>query len=93
MLYQDAEMFLRAAGNASPVLWFDENKHAAVADFCFNLGMTRYKASTLRRRINAGDWQGAQQELAKWVWGGGKRLPGLVLRRAAEAALLQTEAV
>lgn len=60
----------------------------AISDFVFNLGPTRYAASTLRRRVNIGDWAGARAELAKWVWGGGRRLPGLVLRRQAEAALL-----
>ena len=88
-MHQDAEVFMRAAGNLSPVLWFDEDKHAAIADFCFNLGSSRYKASTLKRRIDVGDWEGARDELAKWVWGGGRKLPGLVARRAAEAGLLK----
>ena len=89
MMRQDAEVFMRAAGNLSPVLWFDEVKHAAIADFCFNLGSSRYKASTLKRRVDAGDWEGACDELAKWVWGGGRKLPGLVARRAAESGLLK----
>lgn len=89
LMHQDAEVFMRAAGNLSPVLWFDEDKHAAIADFCFNLGSSRYKASTLKRRIDSGDWEGARDELAKWVWGGGRKLPGLVARRAAEAGLLK----
>ena len=88
MMQQDADVFTRAAGNLSPVLWFDEDKHAAIADFCFNLGTTRYKASTLKRRVDSGDWDGAAEELRKWVWGGGRKLPGLVARRAAEAALM-----
>lgn len=88
MMHRDAELFTRAAGNLSPVLWFDEKKHAAIADFCFNLGTSRYKASTLKRRIDAGDWDGAADELKKWVWGGGKKLPGLVARRSAEGSLL-----
>ena len=41
-----------------------------------------------RVRINAGDAAGARVELMKWVRGGGRVLPGLVKRRAAEAALL-----
>ena len=88
-LNKDAATFMVAACAQSPVLWFDENKRAAITDFCFNLGMTRYKASTLRRKVNAGDWEGAQEELQKWVWGGGRKLPGLVLRRQAEARLLK----
>ena len=61
---------------------------AALADFAYNLGATRLAGSTLRRKINAGDVQGAKNELRKWVRGGGRILPGLVLRREAEAAML-----
>lgn len=89
MLRSDADAFYRAAGKLSPLLWLEgDAKHSAIADFCFNMGTTRYKASTLKRRIDAGDWHGAAEELQKWVWGGGKKLPGLIARRAAEAALL-----
>ena len=60
----------------------------AITSFIFNCGSGRYKASTLRKRVNAGDWAGAAVELRKHVYGGGKKLPGLVLRREAEAQLL-----
>jgi len=89
ILRQDAATFHRAAGNLSPgLLLAGDARHAAIADFCFNLGTTRYKASTLKRRVDAGDWIGAQEELQKWIWGGGKKLPGLVARRHAEALLV-----
>lgn len=65
-----------------------DGRLVAIADFVFNLGPTRYAASTLRRVVNSGDWGRAREEIVKWVWGGGRRLPGLVLRREAEAALL-----
>lgn len=60
----------------------------AIGDFIFNLGPTRYASSTLRRRVNAGDLAAARTEIVKWKFGGGRILPGLVLRRATEAALL-----
>ena len=60
----------------------------ALVDFAYNLGVGRLQTSTLRRKINAQDWEGAKDELAKWVRGGGRVLPGLVKRRAAEAALI-----
>lgn len=88
-LLRDAAIYYRAAGRLSPGLWTDPARHTAIADFCYNLGTTRYKASTLKRRVDAGDWSAAVDELQKWVWGGGRKLPGLVLRRAAEAALVQ----
>lgn len=82
----DAARFEVVARRMCPALQGDAP--AAVADFAYNLGATRLKGSTLRRRINAGDMAGARAELAKWVRGGGRVLPGLVARRAAEAALL-----
>lgn len=61
---------------------------AAITDFAFNLGVGRLKASTLRKRINAGDWAAVPGELRKWTRGGGKVLRGLVARREAEILLL-----
>ena len=62
---------------------------AAITDFAFNLGLARLKGSTLRRRLLASDMAGAAAELRKWIRAGGRVLPGLVLRREAEAALVQ----
>lgn len=61
---------------------------AALVDFTFNLGAGNLQASTLRRRVNAGAWDQVPSEFAKWVRAGGRVLPGLVARRAAEAALI-----
>lgn len=61
---------------------------AALIDFAFNLGSGNLKASTLRKRVNAADWDAAGRELMKWIRGGGKVLRGLVLRREAERQLL-----
>ncbi len=60
---------------------------AAIVDFTFNLGAGRLQTSTLRRRLNQRDWFAAGQELRRWVYGGGKVLPGLVTRRETEAML------
>lgn len=61
---------------------------AGVLSFTYNVGTGALQASTLRRRINAGDWPGAQVEMRRWVRGGGRVLPGLVTRRAIEAGML-----
>jgi lysozyme len=61
---------------------------AAIIDFTFNLGTGRLRASTLRKRINAGDWESVPVELLKWNRAGGKVLRGLTIRRQAEIALL-----
>lgn len=61
---------------------------AALIDFTFNLGAGSLRASTLRRRVNAGRWDDVPAELRKWVKAGGRTMRGLVLRREAEAALV-----
>lgn len=60
----------------------------AIVDFAYNLGVGRLQSSTLRRKINAGDWEGAKEQLMRWVRAGGRVLPGLVRRREAEVRLL-----
>jgi len=65
-----------------------EVRLSAIVDFTFNLGAGRLQTSTLRRRVNQRDWVAAAQELRRWVYGGGKVLPGLVARREAEARIL-----
>ena len=61
-----------------------ESRLAAIVDFTFNLCAGRLQTSTLRRRINQRDWASATTELRRWVHGGGKVLPGLVVRREVE---------
>ncbi len=65
-----------------------EGRLPAIVDFTFNLGAGRLQTSTLRRRVNQRDWVAAEQELRRWVYGGGKVLPGLVARREVEARWL-----
>lgn len=65
-----------------------EGRFNAVVDFAYNLGVGRLQTSTLRRKINAQDWDGAKEQLKLWVRGGGKVLPGLVKRREAECLLM-----
>jgi len=74
-----------------------EARLVAIVDFTFNLGAGRLQTSTPRQRVNGstgqrvneGDWVAAQTEIKRWVYGGGKVLPGLVARREAEAELLE----
>ena len=56
----------------------------ALCSFCFNLGIGAYMRSTLRKYVKAGRDADADKEFGKWVHAGGKVLPGLVTRRAAE---------
>jgi lysozyme len=73
---------------ASPILLAYPNILGAITDFAYNLGVPRYRASTLRRRIEEQDWSGAKTELRKWNRGGGQVLRGLVRRREAECAYI-----
>lgn len=66
----------------------DSNRLAALIDFTFNLGSGQLRSSTLRKRVNAGQWDAVPSELRKWVRGGGRVLRGLVLRREADVNLV-----
>ena len=91
-LARDLQSALAATLRYCPVLATEpESRLAAIVDFTFNLGAGRLQTSTLRRRINQRDWGAAATELRRWVYGGGKVLPGLFARREAEISLLDTK--
>ena len=71
-----------------PVLEKNNNALNAVIDFCYNMGVGKFKSSTLAIMINAEDWPKAKEQLMRWVHSDGEVLSGLVRRRTAEAALL-----
>ena len=71
-----------------PVLATNERRCNAIVDYAYNLGVGRLQTSTLKRKINAQDWDGVQEQLMLWTKGGGKVLPGLVARRKAECLLI-----
>jgi lysozyme len=86
--YELAHTYLPGALRNCPILATNERKANAIVDFCYNLGIGRLQTSTLKRKINAQDWEAAQEQLMLWTKGGGRVLPGLVKRRKAECALL-----
>lgn len=67
------------------------SERAALISFVFNLGAGALATSTLLKKINAHDFEGAADEFTRWVHAGGKTLPGLVTRRRAEAELFLME--
>jgi lysozyme len=79
---------LPAAVKYTPALVSNEEALGAITDFIYNLGASRYKTSTLRRRLNERDWEEAQLEIRRWVRANGRIFRGLQLRREAEAAYL-----
>lgn len=67
-------------------------QRGAMISFAYNVGIGAFSASTLLRKHNAGDVAGAAAEFGKWVNAGGRKLNGLVKRRAAEAAVYRGQA-
>jgi lysozyme len=89
-LAADLQSALKSTLRYCPILATEpENRLAAIIDFTFNLGAGRLQTSTLRRRINQRNWSGAKQELRRWIYGGGKAMPGLIARREAETMLIE----
>ena len=66
-----------------------DGQKAAFLSFAFNVGNKAFCDSTLARKANAGDMAGACAELSRWTLAGGRELPGLVKRRAAERELCE----
>jgi lysozyme len=59
----------------------------ALVSFTFNLGSGALQRSTLRRKVNREEHADVPAEFMKWVWAGGRKLKGLMKRRAAEAGI------
>jgi GH24 family phage-related lysozyme (muramidase) len=62
----------------------------ALVSFTFNLGAGALQRSTLRCKVNREEHADVLSEFTRWVWAGGEKLKGLILRRQTEAALYQT---
>ncbi|WP_293152888.1 MULTISPECIES: glycoside hydrolase family protein [unclassified Microcoleus] len=63
----------------------------ALVSFTFNFGSGALKKSTLLRKLNGKDYEGAAREFDRWIHGAGKVLPGLVIRRNKEEALFRRD--
>ena len=66
----------------------NQDQFDALVSFHFNTGALG--RSTLRRKLNQGDFKGAAAEFARWTRGGGRVLSGLVRRRRAERRLFES---
>ena len=72
-------------------LKLNQNQFDALVSFVFNLGVGNFAKSTLLRKakVNTND-PSIRNEFGRWVYAGGKVLPGLVKRRNEEADLYFT---
>jgi lysozyme len=64
-----------------------QNEYDAFVQFSYNIGSRAFCSSTLVRKLNAGDYDGACRELLRWDRFQGKPLPGLTKRRQKEMEL------
>lgn len=67
----------------------NQDQFDALVSFAYNCGEGNLEQSTLLKKLNAGDYDGAAKEFQRWNKAGGKVLRGLVRRRASEALLFQ----
>ncbi|MEB2870302.1 lysozyme [Pseudomonas rhizosphaerae] len=86
MLAEDLVRFERIVERALCVP-VNQGQFDALVSFTYNVGEGNFTKSTLLRKLNAGDTAGAAEQFSRWVHAGGKVLPGLVTRRAAERAI------
>lgn len=61
----------------------------ALVSFAYNLGEAKLRSSTLLKLLNAGDYDGARKQINRWVYSNGKKLDGLIRRRASETEMFQ----
>lgn len=64
-----------------------DNQFSALVSFVFNVGEAQCARSTLLRKLNGGGYGLVPACLKSWIFDNGRVQPGLVKRRAAEAAL------
>jgi lysozyme len=83
----DIDTFERGVIRLSPTLASHQSKFDAVVSFAYNAGLGNYQRSTIRMKVNRGDWEGAAEAFMSWTKAGGKEVAGLVKRRKAEVAL------
>lgn len=67
----------------------NQNQYDALVSLTFNIGPGNFRSSTLLRKLNAADYDGAALEFARWDKQGGQVLKGLTIRRAAEQELFR----
>ena len=88
-----AEDLARFAAGVERLVQVDltDNQFAALVSFAYNVGLGALRDSTLLRKLNAGDYLGAADQLPRWARAGGRIMPGLSRRRLAERALFLDE--
>lgn len=90
LLRQDMATAEHAVNIGVPVP-LNQNQFDACVDFAYNAGIGAFLHSTLREKVNDGDFAGAAAEFLKWGHVNGVVVDGLLRRRQAEVALFVKE--
>lgn len=85
LLLEDLRRFERCVAEICPDA--TDNQFAAMVSLAFNIGCDAFRRSTLAKMHAQGRHKLAQAQFARWIFAGGRKLPGLIKRRAREAAL------
>jgi lysozyme len=90
ILARDVEVFAKGVRAVVQIKLTDQ-QFSALVSFAYNVGLGGFKRSSVLAAVNAGDFDAVPRRLNLWTKAGGKVLPGLVRRRAAEGALFMSE--
>lgn len=88
LLMKDLVRFEDAVSAMVAVL-LTQGQFDALVSFAYNLGEAKLRSSTLLKLLNAGDYDGARKQINRWVYSNGKKLEGLIRRRARETEMFQ----
>jgi lysozyme len=89
ILVRDVVQFSEGVASAVKVE-LNDNQFSALVSFAYNVGLGNFRKSSVLKAVNAEDHDTVPRRLALWNRAGGRVLPGLVTRRAAEGALYAT---
>lgn len=86
ILRSDVGIAERAVGDLVAVE-LNQNQFDALVSFVFNIGVGNFRSSTLLKRLNEEDYNGAASQFERWVYANRRVLPGLIRRREEERDL------
>ena len=70
-----------------------QNQFDAMVSLAYNIGVGNFSKSTLLKKVNSGDFDGASNEFLKWNKSSGKELLGLTKRRKREYEMFKNDFV
>lgn len=89
LMEEDLAQHAEGVARCVPMAKLTPGQRAAFVSFAYNVGVARFCTSTMAEKARRGDTSGSCAELSRWTYAGGRELPGLVKRRAAERAICE----